>query len=103
MMAIIQKYGYILLIIFLCTAFTVAGVLKKSQTDNVVEITISDGDSLWVLAQQYGENERPGKWVDKVMVLNNMETTMIKTGETLKLPASEPVQDMLITELAGEE
>lgn len=31
MTLLFRKYGYILLIVFLCTAFTIAGVIKESK------------------------------------------------------------------------
>ncbi|MDN4607381.1 cell division suppressor protein YneA [Sporosarcina highlanderae] len=102
-MTLFQKYGYILLIVFLCTAFTIAGVLKESRKNTFVEITVTDGDTLWGLAQDFSENKRTNKWIDEVMVLNNLQTPMIKTGEKLKLPVSAPItiNDRLV-EMAGE-
>lgn len=105
-MTFIQKYGFILLIVFLCTAFTIIGVMKeaKSASDSFVEITISEGDTLWGMAQAHSEKEHPKKWIAKVMELNDMQSTTIKSGETLKLPKVEPVSpDSMMTELAGED
>jgi len=105
-MTFIQKYGFILLILLLCTAFTIAGVIKetKSVSDSFIEITISEGDTLWGLAKNYSEKDKPTKWIAKVMELNDMQSTTIKSGETLKLPQLDPVlNDSMMTELAGEE
>ena len=80
-MTFIQKYGFILLIIFLCTAFTIVGVMKeaKSASNSFVEITITEGDTLWGLAQDYSQKDPPNKWIAKVMELNDMQSTMIKS------------------------
>ncbi|MCG7342954.1 LysM peptidoglycan-binding domain-containing protein [Sporosarcina sp. ACRSL] len=105
-MTFIQKYGYILLIVFLCTAFTIAGVMKeaKSTSNSFVEITISEGDTLWGLAQYHSNDEDPKRWIANVMELNDLQTTLIKSGETLKLPSNNPIfPDTMMVELAGEE
>lgn len=105
-MNFIQKYGFILLIVILCTAFTIVGVLKESKTaaNSYIEVTIVEGDTLWGLAQGYSQKDSSEKWIAKVMKLNEMESTTIKTGETLKLPQIDPIMpDPMMTELAGEE
>lgn len=105
-MTFIQKYGFILLIVFLCTAFTIIGVMKeaKSTSGSFIEITISEGDTLWGMAQEHSQKDNPKKWIAKVMELNEMQSTTIKSGETLKLPKVEPIlPDSMMTELAGEE
>lgn len=105
-MSFIQKYGYILLIMFLSTAFTIAGVMKeaKSASNSLVEVTVAEGDTLWGLAQDFSGKEQPKKWIAEVMELNDLQSTTIRTGETLKLPENEMiVQDPMMTELAGEE
>lgn len=100
-MTYIQKYGYILLIVFLCSAFTLIGVLKETNTDSVVEIDVEHGDTLWGLSQVFAENSNTDKWIKEVMKLNEMDSTMIKSGDTLKLPGSLPAH-IKSTELAGE-
>ncbi|MFC5603149.1 cell division suppressor protein YneA [Sporosarcina koreensis] len=105
-MTFIQKYGFILLIVFLCTAFTLAAVMKEAKTASTsfVELTIAEGDTLWGLAQDYSGKDQPTKWIAKVMELNDMQSTTIRTGETLKLPEIESVMpDPMMTELAGED
>lgn len=104
-MTFIQKYGFILLIVFLCTAFTLVGVMKeaRSASNSFVEVTIAEGDTLWGLAQDYSSNEHPEKWIAKVMELNEMQSTMIKSGERLKMPkVDSAVPDPMMTELAGD-
>ena len=61
----------------------------KSASNSFVEITITDGDTLWGLAQNYSEKDHPKKWIAKVMELNDMQSTMIKSGDTLKLPKAD--------------
>ncbi|MFS0688013.1 LysM peptidoglycan-binding domain-containing protein [Sporosarcina sp. 179-K 8C2 HS] len=105
-MTFIQKYGFILLIVFLCTAFTIVGVMReaKSASNSFVEVTIAEGDTLWGLAQDYSNNDHPKKWIARVMELNDMQSTTIKSGERLILPKVDPVfPDSMMTELAGEE
>ncbi|MCM3637792.1 LysM peptidoglycan-binding domain-containing protein [Sporosarcina luteola] len=104
-MTFIQKYGFILLIIFLCTAFTLVGVMKevKSASTSFVEVTITEGDTLWGLAKDYSSDEHSEKWIAKVMEMNGMQSTMIKSGEILKLPkVDSAIPDPMMTELAGD-
>ena len=105
-MTFIQKYGFILMIIFLCTAFTIVGVLKeaKSDSNSFVEITVTEGDTLWGLAQDYSQKDSTNKWIAEVMELNDMSSTMIISGDTLKMPKADHVlPDSLLAEMAGEE
>ncbi len=105
-MTFIRKNGFILMIIFLSTVFTIVGVMKeaKSASNSFVEITITEGDTLWGLAQDYSQNDPTNKWIAKVMELNDMSSTMIKSGDTLKLPIADHVlPDSLLAEMAGEE
>lgn len=101
-MTFIQKYGYILMIILVSSAFTVIGVLKEKTSTETVEIQIVQGDTLWALAQNFSEDGKPDKWIREVLKMNDMDSTMIKSGTTLKMPATAPALSKL-TEIAGEE
>lgn len=100
-MKLLQKYGYILSIILFSSTFTFISVLKESKQDPIIEIEIVQGDTLWELAQMHGQNEKPDKWIKEVMKLNGMQSTLIKSGDTLKLPETIQSSDNLV-ELAGE-
>jgi len=76
----------------------------RSASNSVIEVTVAEGDTLWGLAQDYSGKDHPKKWIAKVMELNEMHSTTIRTGETLILPENEMIiHDPMMTELAGEE
>lgn len=99
---LVKKYGYILSIILLSSTFTLFFVLKEKQESTIVEVEVVQGDTLWGLAQKHRPNEKPDKWIKEVMNLNNMHSTLIKSGDTLKLPGTIQSTDDNLTELAGE-
>ena len=101
-MTFIQKYGYILMIFVVSATFSVAGVMKEKTSDATVEIQIVEGDTLWALAQNFSEDGKPDKWIREVLKMNDMESTDIKSGATLKMPATAPALSKL-TEIAGED
>lgn len=101
-MKFIQKYGYILFMMLLCSTFTLFWVMKHSQPNDFIEITISEGDTLWGLAEHFSEHEEPRQWIRKVIDMNDLSSTTIKSGETLKLPVYANYDANAIV-LAGEE
>lgn len=101
-MTFIQKYGYILMIILVSSTFAAVAVMKESTNIETVEIQIVDGDTLWGLAQNFAEDGKDDKWIKQVQKINDMDSTMIKSGTTLKMPATKPAMSKM-TDIAGEE
>lgn len=59
-----------------------------------MEITIAEGDTLWELAANYAEgSQSTNKWISEVRKLNNLSTTTIKAGESLRLPVKAPLDE----------
>lgn len=103
-MTFIQKNSYLLAILFLCILFSVIGIYSNQSLDTYDEITVHEGDTLWDLARQYGEQPTTDRWIQEVITLNNLPSSKIRVGETLKIPPmAPPMLDTSFTELAGNE
>lgn len=61
----------------------------KSSTEQVDQITVTKGDSLWTLAQQYVDESERAHWIDSVMQLNFMTDSQIQVGQRLTIPSDQ--------------
>lgn len=83
-----SKYSYAILLISL--SFVLTFVIAQSQTtinDNYLSITVSEGDSLWELANQYSNEHQLSpeefiNWVKK----NNQMNENLSVGESILIP-----------------
>lgn len=62
-------------------------VSKYGEEKTYTEITMTEGNPLWRLASNHGDNTPTHQWTTEVMTLNNLSTSSIKYGEDLHLPA----------------
>ncbi|RXH52934.1 LysM peptidoglycan-binding domain-containing protein [Kurthia gibsonii] len=53
---------------------------------HVTEIRITEGDTLWSLAQKYSGDMKPQKWMNQVINENNLVDGQIMAGEKLTVP-----------------
>jgi cell division protein YceG involved in septum cleavage len=49
-------------------------------------ISVMPGDSLWDLAQTYAEGKNQQDWIAEVILLNNLSSANLETGDRLALP-----------------
>ncbi len=96
-MTFIKKNSYVLLIIVLCMGFAIIGVNKYEKDQVTTKITITEGDTLWGLANHHSKNMSADKWVKEVIKLNDLSSATIKKGEDLLLPTERKTN----TQLAG--
>jgi len=63
-------------------------VSKPIDKDEYLEITISSGDTLWKLAEQYNEshNLSTHDFINWVMEVNKLSTQHIAAGEKIIIP-----------------
>jgi LysM repeat protein len=55
--------------------------------NNYIHVNVVAGDTLWDIAQKYNHNHKDiRKFINEIMIENNMETAMINQGETIKVP-----------------
>lgn len=100
MMTFIKKNSYGLLIIVLCMGFAIIGVSKYEEEQTVTKIIITEGDTLWGLANHHSENMSTDRWIKEVIKLNDLPSATIIKGEGLLLPTSRTV-GKTNTQLAG--
>ena len=103
-MTFIKNNSYLLLIMVLCITFSFIGT-KKIGTEVVFEeITVLEGDTLWGLSAQYGQNIPMEKWIEKVIALNNLSSAKIQIGNELKLPIIKKIdRNDIATHLTGDD
>lgn len=67
----------------------------QNQKDGEVyyeSVLIQSGDSLWSIAEDYkGEGEKTEHMVDKILKLNDMKTTKIRSGDHIFVPVEKAV------------
>jgi hypothetical protein len=49
-------------------------------------ISVMPGDSLWDLAKTYAEGKSAQDWIAEVILLNNLSSANLSTGDRLALP-----------------
>jgi LysM repeat protein len=49
-------------------------------------ISVMPGDSLWELAETYAEGKSQQDWIAEVILLNNLSSATLSTGDRLALP-----------------
>jgi hypothetical protein len=49
-------------------------------------ISVMPGDSLWDLAETYAEGKSQQDWIAEVILLNNLSSATLSTGDRLALP-----------------
>lgn len=68
----------------------VAGQSANASSDSVsVEfqhVTVHSGETLWQLAQQYGEGQDARDWIASVVDLNGLSSIELQPGQDLALP-----------------
>ncbi|MCZ2258739.1 cell division suppressor protein YneA [Sporosarcina sp. G11-34] len=102
-MTFIKNNSYLLLILVLCITFSFIGTKKIGADFAVEEVTISEGDTLWGLSVQYGDNISSEKWIEQVMKLNNLTSVNIQIGHDLKIPRVNAMdRNDIATNLAGD-
>ncbi|WP_432355052.1 cell division suppressor protein YneA [Sporosarcina sp. A2] len=86
-MTVIQKNKNIIAAFVLFTVLTFVLIQKFSLPQDVIEITIVEGDTLTQLAERYSGDIPSERWIREVAMLNNLSDSDIIAGDELKLPA----------------
>lgn len=63
-----------------------------APTTEMVQVTVTQGESLWSLAEQFApEGQDPREWIYEVTQINNLETSSLTPGMQLTVPT--PVEE----------
>ncbi len=88
-MNLIKNNPFISLLIGVIFSCTLSFVFFAQDQENLYEeIHIKKGDTLWTLSEKYRGTTPKHDWISKVMVVNNLNTQMIYTGDALIIPKS---------------
>lgn len=77
-----------LLVGVLITCSTMFSFTIINDEESYNELFITNGDTLWTLAEQYRGNTPKQTWISEVMLANRLENQLIQAGETLLIPTS---------------
>ncbi|MBD7907047.1 LysM peptidoglycan-binding domain-containing protein [Sporosarcina gallistercoris] len=86
-MVLIKKNKNIVAAFVLFSALTFVLIHKLSVPQDIIEVTVVEGDTLSELAERYAGDTAPDRWMREVATLNNLTDSDIIAGEDLKLPA----------------
>lgn len=94
----IEKNIFFLLLVGIICMFSVISFVKygKDSTNHYLEITVSQGDTLWEIAQEYNYNNiDTSKFIAQVKDVNNLNGKILKAGDHLLIPVSGKVNTYL--------
>jgi len=94
----IEKNIFFLLLVGIVCMFSVISFVKygNDSADNYLEITVSYGDTLWEIAQEYNYNNiDTSKFIAQVKAVNNLNGKILKAGDNLLIPVSSKVNTYL--------
>ncbi|REB09836.1 LysM peptidoglycan-binding domain-containing protein [Sporosarcina sp. BI001-red] len=86
-MTLIRKNKNLIVAFSLFAVLTVVLIHKLSVPQNIIEVTIVEGDTLSQLAERYAGDVSTDRWIREVATLNNLPDSAIIAGEELKLPS----------------
>lgn len=87
-MTFIKNNSYLLVAFALFILLTFVTIKKLEQEVVYEQRVVAEGDTLWAYSQEYAGAMPTEKWIDEIIVLNNLPSVTIKTGEKLRIPVS---------------
>lgn len=83
-----MTFSILFVVVAAASIFIVASSLGAETESNYLEITVSSGDTLWKLAEQYkdGHNMSKGQFVEWVASQNALRGKYIYPGDKLLIP-----------------
>lgn len=84
-----RKFLRALMILALAATMSVVGISNSVATSAepapLVYVTVSAGDSLWSLAEQYAQGD-PRDWIAEVVIVNGLQSSTLTPGQQIALP-----------------
>ncbi|WP_019242189.1 MULTISPECIES: cell division suppressor protein YneA [Bacillus] len=88
----IVRNSFSLILIGLFLLFSITSLYKfgSDNSSNYVEITVSQGDTLWNIAEKYKDNNiGTPKFIAIIEKVNNLNGEVLKAGDVLVIPVKE--------------
>ncbi|MBP2240231.1 LysM repeat protein [Cytobacillus eiseniae] len=97
------SYAIILIILSLLTSFILFFQNNGAGKENLMKITVNNGDSLWQIAEEYADEHSisPKQFVQWVQKTNEITGDRIYPGDELIIPIK--ITNANVTELASSE
>lgn len=86
-MTFIKNNSYLVIALVLILMFSFITIQKLEQEVAYEQIIVTEGDTLWAYSQKYAQGIPAEEWIGEVIRVNELPSTTIKTGETLRIPA----------------
>lgn len=80
-----RKMAVITLLLTACIIFTGNYYISKDKPLEVIEYTVSKGETLWGIYEQYDNGWSWDKWLYEVKKLNGMEQSGLTVGQEIKI------------------
>ena len=86
-MKLLKENAFFIILFAVCVSFAWFQLDNLSPEEEYVEVIVSEGDSLWNLAENYTDDKRAEQWILEVKQLNGLSSDRVQSGESLRLPA----------------
>lgn len=89
-MTIIRQNSYLILFFALIMVFTFYAILShNTNSAQMSQVEIVEGDTLWTLAESFSGTTPHHEWIEEIMKENNLSTSKIIAGQSLKIPSDQ--------------
>lgn len=86
-MKLIVMSMLIIILLIPTTIYTVQSMSESYYDDPFTEYTVSTGDTLWKIALEYAPEKKDIRdYIERIRVVNELETSMLTIGQKLRLP-----------------
>ncbi|NMD69574.1 LysM peptidoglycan-binding domain-containing protein [Bacillus sp. DNRA2] len=99
-----KRYSYVIVLIAVSYLAIFAIIHKLDKTDEFINITVQEGESLWVIAEKYSDSHdmTEEEFVHWVQAENGLSEDAIYPGDQLMIPVQDKFTSSDVTVLAGE-
>jgi cell division protein YceG involved in septum cleavage len=99
-----ERYSYVIVLIAISYIAIFAIIHKLDKTDEFINVTVQEGETLWEIAEKFSENHSmtASEFVQWVENENGMTGDEIYPGDQLMIPVKETVTNHEVAVLAGE-
>lgn len=85
-----RRFVRAVMVLVLATVLSIIGITGSVATDSepaeLTYITVSQGDSLWSLAEAYAAGQDPRDWIAEVVMTNALTSADLIPGQQIALP-----------------